>query len=81
MYCADSDSGEESKKFKYINPLTGEGSEVDYSNKRPVAVMLNTIKQALPQSGNSKADILIEMAEEGGITRVMGIYQDIKNTS
>ena len=39
--------------------------------------MLNTIKQALPQSGNSKADILIEMAEEGGITRIMGIYQDI----
>lgn len=75
---ADSDSGEESKKFKYINPLTGEGSEVDYSNKRPVAVMLNTIKQALPQSGNSKADILIEMTEEGGITRVMGIYQDLE---
>lgn len=61
----------------YINPLTGEGCAVDYSNTRPVAVMLNTIKEALPQSGNSKADILIEMAEEGGITRILGIYQDV----
>ena len=64
-------------EYPYINPLTGEGSVVDYSNSRPVAITLNTIKQALPQSGNSKADILIEMAEEGGITRVLGIYQDI----
>ena len=64
-------------EYPYINPLTGEGSLVDYSNTRPVAIMLNTIKQALPQSGNSQADILIEMAEEGGITRVLGIYQDI----
>lgn len=64
-------------ELPYINPLTGEGSDVDYSNTRPVAIMLNTIKEALPQSGNSQADILIEMAEEGGITRIMGIYQDV----
>lgn len=67
----------EEKEAPFINPLTGEGSEIDYSGKRPVAIMLNTIKQALPQSGNSKADILIEMTEEGGITRVLGIYQDL----
>lgn len=64
-------------ELPYRNPLTGEKTATDYSGVRPVAVMLNTIKQALPQSGNSKADILIEMAEEGGITRIMGIYQDI----
>ena len=68
---------EEEQKAPYINPLTGEASEIDYAGKRPVAVMLNTIKQALPQSGNSKADILIEMTEEGGITRILGIYQDL----
>lgn len=74
---APSETEPEIVVYPYINPLTGEGSLVDYSNTRPVSIMLNTIKQALPQSGNSKADILIEMAEEGGITRVMGIYQDI----
>ncbi len=68
---------EQKVELPYINPLTGEGSAMDYSNTRPVAVMLNTIKEALPQSGNSNADILIEMAEEGGITRILGIYQDV----
>ena len=61
----------------YSNPLTGEPSDVNYSDVRPVAVMLNTIKQALPQSGNSGADIFIEIPEEGGVTRICGLYQDI----
>jgi hypothetical protein len=39
--------------------------------------MLNTLKKALPQSGNSQADMLFEIPEEGGITRVMAVYQDI----
>lgn len=62
---------------KYINPYTGEKTDKDVSNIRPYAVMLNTIRQALPQSGNSYADMYIEMTEEGGITRVLGIYQNI----
>lgn len=61
----------------FTNPLTGEPTETDISANRPVTAMLNTIKQALPQSGNSAADMLIEVPEEGGITRVMGIYQDL----
>ena len=65
----------EEKPFR--KPLTGEPTDTDYSDIRPVAVMFNTIRQALPQSGNSHADIYIEIPEEGGITRVCGIYQDI----
>lgn len=60
-----------------VNPLTGEETETDLSARRPFAVMLNSIKQSLPQSGNSKADMWFEMPEEGGITRVMGLYQNI----
>lgn len=59
------------------NPLTGEETETDISGNCPVAVMLNNIKQALPQSGNSKADFFFEIPEEGGITRIMALYQDI----
>ena len=59
------------------NPLTGEETEKDISGNCPVAVMLNNIKQALPQSGNSKADFFFEIPEEGGITRIMALYQDI----
>ena len=61
----------------FYNPLTGEPTETDISMNRPYTAMLNTIKQALPQSSNSQADMLIEATEEGGITRVMGVYQDL----
>lgn len=61
----------------FYNPLTGEPTEYDISQYRPYTAMLNTIKQALPQSSNSQADMLIEATEEGGITRVMGVYQDL----
>lgn len=67
---------EEAKK-DFINPYTGEKTDTDVSNIRPYAIMLNTIRQALPQSGNSYADMYIEMTEEGGITRVLGIYENI----
>lgn len=60
-----------------VNPLTGEATETDISRKRPVMVMLNNLKQALPQSGNSQADVIYEILEEGGITRMLAVYQDI----
>ncbi|MCD7946289.1 MAG: DUF3048 domain-containing protein [Clostridiales bacterium] len=62
-----------------LNPLTGEATETDISANRPVMVMLNNLKQALPQSGNSQADIIYEMLEEGGITRMLAVYQDISS--
>ena len=60
-----------------VNPLTGEPTEEDISGNRPVMVMLNNLKQALPQSGNGQADIIYEILEEGGITRMLAVYQDI----
>ncbi len=60
----------------YTNPLTGEVTETDLSGNRPLAIMLNTLKKALPQSGPGSADMLIEIPEEGGITRIMAVFQD-----
>lgn len=61
-----------------INPLTGEPTqEEDTYKRRPVMVMLNNLKQALPQSGNGQADVIYEILEEGGITRMLAVYQDI----
>lgn len=60
----------------YTNPLTGEAVESDISGNRPLAVMLNTLKKALPQSGCGSADMLFEIPEEGGITRIMAVFQD-----
>lgn len=54
--------------------LTGLWINQDDAKKRPVAVMLNNIKTANPQSGISDAQILYEALAEGGITRFMGLY-------
>lgn len=71
------DQDEDDEYWKTVNPLTGEPSDKDYSDVKPIAVMLNNVKQALPQSGNSQADILYEVPEEGGATRIMGLFQDL----
>ena len=60
----------------FYHPLTGMPSSEDYSGKRPAAVMLNNLKSALPQQGNSQADIIYELMAEGGITRMLAVYQD-----
>lgn len=59
------------------NPLTGlYDLSDDAVGKRPVAIMINNIKVALPQSGISKADVIYEMPVEGGITRMMAVFAD-----
>lgn len=59
------------------NPLTGEaGYSAAAVGKRPVAVMVNNLKAALPQYGVAQADLLYEMPVEGGITRLMAVYAD-----
>lgn len=62
-----------------INPLTGLPMDSEYENNRPVAVMLNNLKAAQPQLGTSLADIIYEVPAEGGITRMVGIYQSLEN--
>ncbi|MDD6208822.1 MAG: DUF3048 domain-containing protein [Clostridiales bacterium] len=45
--------------------------------KRPYAIMINNIEVASRnQSGTSQASIIYEAVVEGGITRMMGIYED-----
>lgn len=60
------------------NPLTGEPTQEDLSSRRPVAIMLNNLKKALPQQGQSEADIIYECLTEGGITRMLGVYQSVE---
>lgn len=60
-----------------VNVLTGLPIEEESVNNRPIAVMLNNLKAALPQSGVSKADIIYEAPAEGGITRMLAVYQSV----
>ena len=61
------------------NPLTGLPIEPEYEQRRPVAVMLNNLKKAQPQLGNSQADIIYEVPAEGGITRMLAVYQSLED--
>lgn len=60
------------------NPLTGLPIGEAWVNQRPVAIMLNNLEQALPQLGQSRADIIYEVVAEGGITRMLGVYQTVE---
>ncbi|MDY2938548.1 MAG: DUF3048 domain-containing protein [Fusicatenibacter sp.] len=56
--------------------LTGEPVPEEIGHQRPIAVMLNNIYDACPQSGISRAGIIYEAPVEGGITRLMGVFED-----
>lgn len=80
---SDSQSSVESKPVAptYTNPLTGlTGLDEETSANRPVAVMINNLSTAQRvQTGLGKADIIYETEVEGGITRLMAVFQDFKN--
>ena len=62
-----------------VNPLTGLPISEEWVDRRPVAIMLNNLKEALPQLGQSQADIIYEAPAEGGITRMLGVYQSLED--
>ena len=57
--------------------LTGEPVDTAIGTKRPFAIMINNIQEAIPQSGISQAEIVYECPVEYGITRLMCLFQDI----
>ncbi len=61
------------------NDLNGEWVTPEQAKKRPVAIMINNIDVALPQSNIEQADIIYDCLVEGGITRLMAIYSDWSN--
>ncbi|MCL4386211.1 MAG: DUF3048 domain-containing protein [Cyanobacteria bacterium] len=61
-----------------INILSGLEISDKVSNSRPFAIMINNSPEARPQSGLNKADVLMEVVDEGGITRLIGIFSSNK---
>lgn len=66
----------ENGKVSYRHPLTGELLAEPWSGTL-AAVMVNNIKQSMPQHGLSQADIIYEIEEESSITRNLAIYSDV----
>ena len=65
--------------FDGENPLTGLPFPGDLERNRPIAVVLSNEVAALPMNGVSDADIIYEYPVEGGLTRMMAIFQDFSN--
>lgn len=70
---------EENHDGMVISKLTGEWVPEEVGTRRPYAVMLNNIQYASPQSGTTEASILYEAIVEGGITRLMGIFEQFSS--
>ncbi len=67
------------EKVVYKSRLTGLEVETEEdAERRPVAIMINNIKAALPQYGISKAGIVFEALAEGGITRLLAVFDDLE---
>lgn len=73
-------SGQTANK-KYYSYLTGLECTRTEQRKRPVSIIINNIRQAMPNVGISHADIIYECLAEGGITRLMMVLTDYENVS
>ncbi len=75
-YVSAYDMPRESNGKEIRSYLSGKMVKNDVGLRRPVAIMLNNIKDALPMSGVSAADVIYECVVEGGLTRMMGIFEN-----
>lgn len=55
--------------------ITGSETTYNWLDHRPLAVMLNNIKEGCPQSGIEEASIVYECPVEGRITRLMALFE------
>ena len=56
-------------------PLTGEMVTPAEAARHPIAVMIDDLRPARPQSGLSLADVVWQAPAEGGIPRYMAVFQ------
>jgi len=59
----------------YFSPFTGLAASPENLALRPVAVVFDNNRNALPQSGLSQAAIIYEVLAEGHTTRLIGIFE------
>ena len=61
---------------KVPSPLTGLPVTLEVAERHPIAVMLDDLRVARPQSGISEASVVWHAPAEGGIPRYMAIFSD-----
>ncbi len=71
------DSSEDGLKEGWMRSyLSGLPVDEKIGNRRPIAIMLNNLEAAQPMCGVSRADVVYEYVVEGGITRLMGLFEN-----
>jgi len=63
----------------YYSHLTGHRVSRAQYRRRPVSIILNNIRVAMPMVGVANADIIYECTVEGGITRLMMVVSNYAN--
>ena len=58
--------------------LTGEWIDEKLAKQRPISCMIGNTESALPLYGIGQAQVIYEAPVEGGLTRLMGIFEDYK---
>ena len=57
-------------------PLTGRLVDPEVARRHPIAVMIDDLSSARPQSGFNSASVVFQAPAEGGIPRYMMVFQD-----
>ncbi|MCR5273178.1 MAG: DUF3048 domain-containing protein [Lachnospiraceae bacterium] len=57
--------------------LTGEWVSENYAIQRPVGIMIENTSTCQPTYGTSNAEVIYEFQAEGGITRLLALFEDI----
>ena len=73
---SEGSDGREVVDGKVRSYFTGEWIDQELASRRPLAIMLNNKKEALPMSGVNNASVIYECPVEKRITRWMGIFED-----
>ncbi|MCR4807523.1 MAG: DUF3048 domain-containing protein [Lachnospiraceae bacterium] len=72
----DNDGLEEGQMRSYLSGLP---VDIEVGTKRPIAIMLNNLKQAQPMCSISRADVVYEYVVEGAITRLMALFENYED--
>lgn len=67
---------EEEEPIGDLSLLTNEPLDEDHVGKRPVSIMIENTRMALPQYGLNEAGIVYECPAEGGITRFLAVFDN-----
>lgn len=62
-----------------VSPLTGMPVSEAVQNTRPLAIMIANTQESLPMNGLSQAALVWEIPVEGGLTRIMAMFQNYEN--